>query len=261
MADFLALDIGNTDIKLGVFHHDTLVQTERIPSNRQHLEQVQAQLTEILAAIGPELSCAFCSVVPALDVVVRNVLKNHCKAPPLQVLPAEIRLPFDAGDYPLTQIGADRVVNLAAAQALFPGQPVIVADFGTATTFDVLTASGRYLGGAIAPGYKTFAGILSTKTACLPQVLPQPAPSVLGHNTIECLQVGITAGYVGLVKEILTQMRVECGFHSLPCIATGGLAESVAALDAESPLFDKLAPTLTLQGLHILYQQSLQAQK
>ena len=146
-------------------------------------------------------------------------------------------------------VGADRIVDAAAVQRLYGG-PACVVDFGTATTFDAISAEGDYLGGAIAPGIGIAAEALFLRTAKLPRVDLQRPPSVIGRNTVHSMQSGLLYGYVGLVEGMVERFRQELG-PQMKVIATGGLAEIVAK---ETGVIQIIAPWLTLEGLRIVWE-------
>jgi len=147
------------------------------------------------------------------------------------------------------EVGADRVVDAAAVQALY-SVPACVVDFGTATTFDAISAEGDYLGGAIAPGIGIAAQALFERTAKLPRVELTRPPSAIGRNTPHSIQSGLLFGYVGLVEGMVARFKAELGPQTR-VIATGGLAEIIAR---ETDIIDVVDPWLTLHGLHIIYE-------
>jgi type III pantothenate kinase len=149
-------------------------------------------------------------------------------------------------------VGADRVVDAAAVQQLYGG-PACVVDFGTATTFDAISAEGEYLGGAIAPGIGIAAEALFLRTAKLPRVELSRPPSVIGRNTVHAMQSGLLFGYVSLVEGMVDRFRSELG-PEMKVIGTGGLAEIIAA---ETEVIEIIAPWLTLDGLRLVWEMNL----
>jgi type III pantothenate kinase len=147
------------------------------------------------------------------------------------------------------EVGADRVVDAAAVRALY-GTPACVVDFGTATTFDAVSAEGDYLGGAIAPGIGIAAQALFERTAKLPRVELSRPPSVIGRNTPHSMQSGLLFGYVGLVEGMVARFRAELG-PQMKVVATGGLAPLIAA---ETEIIDVVDPWLTLEGLRLIWE-------
>jgi len=148
-------------------------------------------------------------------------------------------------------VGADRVVDAVAAYRLYGG-PTCIVDFGTATTFEAITAAGEYLGGAIAPGIGISADALSQRAAKLPKVDIMRPPSVIGRNTVHSMQSGLLFGYVGLVEGMVARFKGELGAQTT-VIGTGGLAPVIAA---ETTVIDIIAPWLTLDGLRMLYEMN-----
>ena len=183
------------------------------------------------------------------------------KFPVVQIDPLKAKIPITIKHYPVDQLGIDRLVNACGARLLYPDRNLVIADFGTATTFDVVTASGEYLGGAIAPGIRVFNECLSQNTARLTIVPFQKAPSIIGHNTADCLKAGITIGYRGLVREIIGQILAELkttpNINETMCVATGGAAEAFINMCPEEKFFHTIEPTLTLKGLNALYHHNI----
>jgi type III pantothenate kinase len=187
------------------------------------------------------------TVVPPLLPVMLEMSRKYFKLDPLVVsieMRTGIALKYDNPG----EIGADRLVNAAAAFKLFGG-PVIIVDFGTATTFCAVTKQGEYLGGAITPGIKISAEALYQRAAKLPRVELARPSTVIGHDTVSAMQAGILFGYAGLVDGIVERMKKEFAPEAR-VIATGGLAELVAP---ETTSIHEVRPHLTLEGLHLLY--------
>lgn len=259
----LAVDIGNTDIKFGYFRDGELLRYWRASGTRTHPEKFSALLRNSLAEIGINFDAlVYCSVVPEVEYTFRKTI-DFCfnlKYPILAVDPRQIRLPLDTDLYPPEQLGTDRLVNACGAHLLYPDQDIIVVDFGTATTFDVVTADGRFLGGVIAPGFQLFTNALPEKTARLPHVEPRPIGFTLGRNTVECMEAGISTGYRGVIKELFLNLHEEMGLLGKPVlhIATGGLAQPFidACLITEKDrlMFDVVEPALTLKGLFAIHE-------
>jgi len=149
-------------------------------------------------------------------------------------------------------VGPDRIADAAATVHLH-GAPAIVVDFGTATTFNAITADREYLGGAIAPGILTAADALTEHTSRLPRIDVIRPPSVIGQNTVHAMQSGLYYGYVALVEGMLVRMKRELNGNPIKTIATGGLAELIAQ---ETDVFDIIDPWLTLEGLRILWKMN-----
>ena len=151
-----------------------------------------------------------------------------------------------------SEAGADRIVNTAAAYRLYGG-PACIVDFGTATTFDALSAEGEYLGGAIAPGIGIASDALFQRAAKLPKVDLKPPPAPIGKNTIHAMQSGLLYGYVGLIEGMVARFRKELG-PEMKVIATGGLAELFAQ---ETDVIEIVAPWLMLDGLQMIYEMNI----
>ena len=149
-------------------------------------------------------------------------------------------------------VGADRVVDAAAAYAFYGG-PLIIVDFGTATTFEAITAAGEYLGGAIAPGVGVAADALAQRAARLPTVDIAEPPSPIGRNTVHSMQSGLFYGYVGLVEGMVARFKAELGDDNIQVIGTGGLAPLFATA---TDVLDVIAPWLTLDGLRLIYEMN-----
>lgn len=254
----LALDIGNTNIVPGVFADGRLVASWRLSTDRgRTADEYGVTLRGLLdhAGIPPAQigHVVVCSVVPPLARTVEALLRRYFPAPTLFVdhqTDTGIRVDYD----PPGDVGADRIVNAAAAFHSVGG-PCIVADFGTATTFDVVTAEGVYRGGAIAPGIGISLDALFTRAARLPRIDLMRPPSVIGHTTRESMQSGIVFGYAGQADAIIRRMRAELGADT-PVIATGGLAEMIAP---ETESIRDIRPDLTLEGLEIIWRRQSQS--
>ncbi len=248
----LAVDVGNTNIVLGVFKGEELAGSWRVETERFRMPDEWAVLfSSLLSWRGLSLkdvtAVSLSSVVPSLTVSIREMAERYLNVQPLVVGPGVrtgVRILYDNP----REVGADRIVNALAAFHKYGG-PAIVVDFGTATTFDAISEKGDYLGGAIAPGITVSTDALFRYAAKLPSielVLPSRA---IGKNTVESMQAGIILGYIGLVEGLVNRFRKELGSNAIS-IATGGLAEVVAG---ESKAIDKVDGNLTLDGLRLIY--------
>lgn len=248
----LTIDIGNTNLTLGLYDGETLgprwrlaTDHERMPDEYglqflgllSHVEKTPADLTGICLA----------SVVPPLTGKVVQACRQYLGKNPL-VVDAGVRTGVRILYEDPRAVGADRIADAAAVQKLYGG-PACVVDFGTATTFDAISSEGDYLGGAIAPGIGIAAEALFLRTAKLPRVDLQRPPAAVGRNTVHAMQSGLLFGYVALVEGMVTRFREELG-RETKVIATGGLAEVIAA---ETQVIQILAPWLTLDGLRIIW--------
>ena len=249
----LAIDIGNTNVTVGVFDQRDLKATFRLSTDTRKMpDEYALSVSQLLPLRGLSLSdiddVAICSVVPPLTPSFIQMAKTYFDVDPLEV-GSGTRTGISVRYDPPRDVGADRIVDAAAAFSMYGG-PVIVVDVGTATVFDAVSESGDYLGGAIAPGISIAADSLFHTTAMLRRVELAPPPAAIGRNTIHALQAGLVFGYAELVKGMVTRFKGELGQRSR-VIATGGLAEVVAE---ESGVFDAIDPNLTLTGLRIVYE-------
>jgi type III pantothenate kinase len=248
----LAIDIGNTNVVLGVFNKDKLVQNWRVGTNVQFTPDEYAMtFKDLFNFTGIELKqitgVIISTVVPPLLPVMIEMSRKYFRVEPMVVthmLKTGITILYDNPK----EMGADRIVNAAAAYKIFGG-PIIIVDFGTATTFCAVTKDGEYLGGAIAPGVKISAEALFQRASKLPRVELSKPPVVIGTDTITAMQAGIIYGYAGLVDGIVERMKKELSSEA-KVVATGGLAELVSP---ETKTIQAVKPDLTLEGLRLLY--------
>ena len=247
----LAIDIGNTNITLGVFDGDALSATWRLSTERSKTsDEYSATLMQMLQlrdmAAQQIHAVALCSVVPPLTPTFVDLCKTHFGVEPLVVgagTKTGVRILYDNP----RDVGADRIVDAAAALRLYGG-PVIVVDIGTATVFDAVTANGDYLGGAIAPGMVIASDALFSSTSQLRRVELVAPATAIGRNTIHAIQSGVVLGYADLVRGMVARFDAELG-GGAKVVATGGLAH---ILEAEAGVFDDINPDLTLMGLMLI---------
>lgn len=251
----LAIDVGNTNVVLGLYQRNKLIVHWRIETDLDRTEDEYAVLLKGLLSIhnmnikdikNVIISC----VVPPVLSIFENLSKKYFNTSPLVVGPGiKTGIPI-LYDNP-KEVGADRIVNAIAGYEKYGG-PLIVADFGTATTFDVVSQKGEYLGGVIAPGIGISMEALFEKAAKLPKVeLIKPA-NIIGRNTINSMQSGAVYGYAGLVDRIVEEIRKEIG-EKVYVVATGGLAELIVP---ESVTIKEVNPFLTLEGLRIIFERN-----
>lgn len=250
----LVIDIGNTNIVIGVFDREALKRHWRIPSSP--VEAVAGEYGVLIrdfvasAGIKPEAlkGAAVSSVVPDLDGPIRDGLSNHLGIMP-RFAGADLKIDMPVLDGGPAYIGADRLVTAYAAYHIFKTE-LIVVDFGTATTFDYVTKKGEFAGGVIAPGIGISADALHARTAKLPRVRLSMPGRVIGRNTVESMQSGLYFGFAGLTDRIIERMMAE--IKSMPrVVATGGLARLVMG---ESRYVAAADEFLLLAGLRILHE-------
>jgi type III pantothenate kinase len=249
----LTIDIGNTNLTLGVYRGEVLGPRWRLATVHDRMpDEYGLQFLGLLTHSGINLEdlSAICmaSVVPPVTGKIVEACRQYLLREPLVVdagVKTGVRIRYEDP----RAIGADRIVDAAAVQKL-SGGPACVVDFGTATTFDAISAEGDYLGGAIAPGISIAAEALFLRTAKLPRVDLQRPPNAIGRNTVHAMQSGLLFGYVSLVEGMVNRFRAELG-PKMKVIATGGLAEIIAK---ETDIVDIIAPWLTLDGLRIVWE-------
>jgi type III pantothenate kinase len=251
----LVIDVGNTHTVIGVYKEEKLLFHWRISTNIEKTEDEYGILVKNLLA-NSELSLtditgiAISCVIPPVVWVLKKMSVDYFKVSPIIVGPGIKTGIYIKTDNP-KEVGADRIVNSIAAYKLYGG-PVIIVDFGTATTFCAVNKDGVYLGGAIAPGIEISAKALAEKTAKLPKIeIIKPKHSI-GSNTITAMESGIFFGYLGLTNELIKRFKRELGKDSL-VVATGGYSELIGN---ECKLIDKINPFLTLIGLYLIYEMN-----
>lgn len=248
----LAIDVGNTHTVLGLFDAQGLGSRWRISSNPDlTADELRMKIGRMLIDAGHTWGdveqMMLCSVVPRLTAAYEEVAEHVCDLRPMVVGPGlktGLSIRYDNPH----EIGADRIVNAVAAVECC-GAPALVVDFGTATTIDVIDASGAYLGGVIAPGVQTSAEALFAKAARLSRVDLEPPGHVIGTNTRESVQAGLLLGEAAMVDGLVRRIWEELGTET-PVIATGGLAEPMARL---CETVTAVEPDLTLEGLVLIY--------
>ena len=251
----LALDIGNTNITLGVFDGERLAATWRLSTDRSKMpDEYSVMLTQLLRlrdmAADDIDAVALCSVVPPLTPMFAELCRQFFDVEPLIVAAGTrtgIRILYDNP----RDVGADRIVDAAAAMKLYGG-PVIVVDMGTATVFDAVTADGDYLGGAITPGMTIAHDALFSNTSQLRRVELVSPETAIGRNTIHAIQSGIVLGYADLVRGMVARFDRELG-GGAKVVATGGMAHII---EKEAGVFDDVNPDLTLTGLRLIHEMA-----
>lgn len=252
---FLAIDIGNTNVTLGVFDGEKLRHTWRLETDIYKMPDEYAatilHLMEFQKIKNVDIKdIAICSTVAPLVPIFTELLDDYFKIKPLIVtvgVKTGVRIRFDNP----REVGTDRIVNTVAGYKLYGG-PTIIVDLGTATTFDTISKDGEFIGGAIAPGPMTAAETLFQRTAALPRIQLTHPQKAIGTNTISAMQSGIMFGYTGLVESIVSRIEKELG-EKAKKIATGGYGGIFAR---ETDIFYDVNPDITLIGLRMIYQMN-----
>ncbi len=251
----ICIDVGNTNIKYAIFDGDELKFSYRVATDlKRTSDEYGAQLVGMLEfnriQSGDITGGIFSSVVPSLDYTIEHMLKVYLNIIPKQLAPGlKTGLKMRADN--AREVGADRIVNnVSAIRKYGAGKPMIVVDFGTATTFNILNADYEFIGGVIAPGIRGSLDSLVSGTAKLPRVEIEAPKSVIAANTVTNMQAGIVFGFAGLVDFIVKKIKKELGTQDVLTIATGGFSETIAKETTCIDIIDKL---LTLNGLKYLY--------
>ena len=254
----LTMDIGNTNIKTALFDGENMVQYWRLSTNKQmSSDEYGILLANLFRHNDLDMKdvsgIIISSVAPSINFTIEHMVQNYFGIQPMMVVPGiktGINLKYDNP----RELGSDRIANAVAAWELYGG-PCIFIDFGTATTFGVVSREGEFLGGAIAPGLKLAAEALTERAAKLPRFELSKPESVIGRNTVTNMQAGIVYGYIGQVNYLVGRMKKELGDPNAKVIATGGLAVLVAD---ESRVIDVMDGLLTLKGLCLIYEKNAQ---
>lgn len=258
----LAIDIGNTHTTFGVFDKDKLRATWRLTTGiNRTIDEYANVLLGLLRLRGLDKSditdVALASVVPPITPTFEQLFKTYLDISTFVIgagIKTGVRIRMDNP----REVGPDRIVNAAAAYHLYAPGPLIIADFGTATTFDVVSKEGDYIGGAISPGIGTMADALFTRTAMLPRVELIPPKRAIGSNTITAMQSGIMLGYVGLIEGIIARIQKELP-EKAKVIATGGVAGTGGfseLIKNETSVIDIVNVDLTLIGIMLIHQMN-----
>ena len=247
----LLFDIGNTHTHVGLGNTRRVVRQADIPTAIRFQGKPENALKRFVGRARPEGS-ALCSVVPAATAGVLQTVKRYWNTTTLCLTPQTLR---GVGlNYPKPEtIGPDRLANAVAVRHHF-GAPAVVVDFGTAVTFDVVDSQGRYAGGIIAPGLNLMTDYLHEKTALLPKIKIREVTAVVGKSTEEAMLIGAVHGYRGLIRELISELKVELKARRLPVVATGGYARLIAA---RMPEITAVEPMLTLEGLRLVWYATI----
>jgi len=252
----LVMDVGNTQTVLGVYDGDALKHYWRVATDlKKTADEYWVLFASLFAQenLTPDHITGLCisSVVPPLDLVLEDLVRRYLPVPPLLVKPG-IKTGLSVEIDNPHEVGADRIVNAVATLHLYGG-PAVVVDFGTATTFDAVTAQHQYLGGAIVPGIMISAEALFQRAAKLTRVDLHSPPRVIGRNTGDSLRSGLILGYAELVQGMVKRMREEMNAPDAVVVATGGLSGIMAR---EAPCIQHVEPDLTLTGLKLIYERN-----
>lgn len=253
----LVIDLGNTNIKCGIFMGDKLVHSWRMGTKIDRTaDELGIKVVSFFNYLGLNTEdvedIMVSSVIPSINYTVEHMCRIYFKKKPYFVEPGiktGINILYDNPK----ELGSDRIVNAVAAYEKYGG-PCITVDFGTATSYGAVSAKGEFLGGAICPGVKISAEALISNTAKLPRVELTMPKTVINRNTVSCMQSGVLYGYVGQVDYILRKMKAELGGKAT-VVATGGLADVIAQQTKTIDIIDSL---LTLEGLQIIYEKNLE---
>ncbi len=249
----ICMDVGNTNIKYADFDGEKLAMSFRVATeHKKTSDEYGGQLISILGNNKINASeikgGIISSVVPQLDYTLERMCLSYLKIKPLQLVPG-LKTGLNLRVDNAKEVGADRVVNNVAAIRKY-GAPLIIIDFGTATTFNVIDSKGEFIGGVIAPGIKGSLDSLVNGTAKLPRVEIERPASVIGKNTVTNMQSGIVFGFAGLVEYIVKKIKRELKSENITTVATGGFSEVIAK---EISCIDRIDKLLTLEGLKYLY--------
>lgn len=251
------LDVGNTNIVLGVYDGDELKYHWRVETNRQKTEDEYGMLVkQLFSSDGISTKdidgIIISSVVPPIMYALEQMCKKYFSVTPMVIGPGiktGLNIKYDNPK----EVGADRIVNAVAAISMY-GSPVIIVDFGTATTYCYINEEKQYMGGAIAPGIGISTEALYTRASKLPRIEIAKPKDIIGKNTVSAMQSGILYGYVGQVEGIVLRMKQQTSGNP-KVIATGGLAPLIAK---EATVIDIVDPFLTLKGLKMIYEKNLE---
>lgn len=255
----LVIDVGNTNITLGIFSDSELIGTFRLTTKIPRTsDEYGIDICNILEhksfSIGDIKDVIIASVVPDIMHSLNNSIIKYFHIKPIIVGPgikSGVRIALDNPK----EVGADRIVDLVGAHELYGGPTVggiIVVDFGTATTHDLITKDGVFIGGVTAPGINTSAQALWKDAAKLPKIEIKKPASIIAKETVSSMQAGIVFGYVGQTEYIIKKMKEESGIEGIKVVATGGLGTIIAE---ETDAIDIYDPTLTLKGLQCIYNR------
>ena len=253
----LVLNVGNSNIALGIFEQDKLKQHWRMETNRHKTEdeyamQIKAFFSHVQISFEQIEGIIISSVVPPIMYVLEEMCRKYFDIKPLKVGPG-VKNGLNIKCEDPREVGADRIVNAVAALEEYGGKsPLIVIDFGTAITYCYMNEKGDYLGGAIAPGMAISTEALYSRASKLPRIEISRPSNVIGKNTISAMQAGVIFGFAGQVEGIVSRMKEKSKEEPL-VVATGSLARLIAS---ETTMIDIVDDLLTLKGLHVIYKRN-----
>lgn len=253
----LVIDVGNTNIKLGVYKEDKLVTSWRMSVKvTRTSDEFGITMLNLFASEGMTFSdidgIIMSSVSPSLNYTIEHACEYYMKITPI-VIGVGIKTGLNIKYSNPQELGADRIVNSVAAYKLYGG-PCVIVDFGTATTFNVISDRGEFLGGCIAPGIKSSLDSLVNNAAKLPRVELSKPDNVINKNTIANIQAGTIYGFTGLVDYIVKKIKKETGYGDMKVIATGGLSQLV--VNEKEDIIDVVDRYLTLKGLKFIFDMN-----
>ncbi|EMS73569.1 type III pantothenate kinase [Ruminiclostridium cellobioparum] len=252
----LVVDVGNTHIVLGVYGNAELLASWRLKTDKERTaDELGMFMLNLFGHAGLKAgeieAVIIASVVPPIMYTLEHSIKKYFKLEPMIIGPGT-KTGINIRCQNPKEVGTDRIVNAVAAFEIYGG-PLIIVDMGTATTFCAISGRGEYLGGVICPGVKISLEALFQKAAKLPRIDLVKPEGVIGKNTVSSMQSGIFYGYIGQVEYIVKRMKQEMQEDNIKVIATGGLARFFSE---ESRTIDHVNPTLTLEGLRIVYERN-----
>ncbi len=252
----LVIDVGNTNYVLGVYHGEKLVKCWRMATgSNKTADETGIFLYNLFEAAGFDVkrieAVIISSVVPDIMYSLTQGIRKYFNLEPMIVSAGMKTGIVIKRDNPKA-VGADRIVNMVAANEIYGG-PAVVIDYGTANTFDVINEKSEFITGLITPGISICAEALYQRAAQLPKIEIKKPKSIIVKNTVGSIQAGLVIGHIGQTKYIIKQLKEQLGFSELKVVATGGLAR---VIDPDKQIFDILDPVLTLKGLRILYHKN-----
>ena len=252
----LVVDVGNSNITYGIYDGKTLIQTFRMETKTSRTsDEFGLAICDIAGRLGVDIKqidgVIIASVVPKVMHSLTSCIIKYLKVNPLVVAPG-VKTGIRIDTPNPREIGPDRIVDAVAAYELYGG-PILVLDFGTATTYDLVTEDGRFTAGITAPGVKISAQALWLETAKLPEIEIAMPSSILATDTIWSMQAGLMYGQIGQTEYIIKQVKKESGYKDLKVVATGGLGRIISN---ETDMIDEYSSELTLEGLRLIYDKN-----